>query len=162
MGEEVCPSPLPSPGGGGGGDGSRGGFLGGEGAAGVEEDDVFGVDEVELFSGGFFGGELAAAGGGDGGAEVAVLAAAVRDLLVELADLGVRLLQLQGAAVVEKDETEDEGRAGERKKKRGDGPRVTGRRRGLSHGARKAERPAKVPAESTSWSRSARSKTPPA
>src|SRR5437667_18829 len=86
------PSPLPSPGGRGGRAGSWDGcgFLWGEGAAGIEEDNVFGVDEVELFAGGFFGGELAAAGGGDGGAEVGVLAPAVGDLLVELADLGVR------------------------------------------------------------------------
>src|SRR6476660_3012228 len=66
----VMPSPLPSPGGRGGGrgrDGRR--LLGGKGTLGVEEDDVFGVDEVELLSGGFFGGELAAVGGGNGGTE---------------------------------------------------------------------------------------------
>src|SRR5687767_6095045 len=77
------------------GRGRRCGRGPGEASRGIQEDEVFGVHQVELLAGDLLRGELLAVRGVDRGRQALLLPALLRDLPVELLHVGLRLPKLE-------------------------------------------------------------------
>src|SRR6266545_876547 len=129
--------------------------LRGQAAGRVQNDDIARRDEIQLLAGSLLGGKLVAIRSFDRGFDLVVLSAQIPNLLVELLDLGARLLQLEDPAIRDEQETEQHRRSRERDEERHDGARAPrGRRHGAHAGntSRPANRP--TPARSSSISSS--------
>src|SRR5687767_9837018 len=135
------------------GRGRRCGRGPGEASRGIQEDEVFGVHQVELLAGDLLRGELLAVRGVDRGRQALLLPALLCDLPVELLHVGLRLPKLEDSAVRRQERAEEDRRHGEGDEKGLERLRLAG---GLGAGTRghegTAPRPAKTPVSARSSS----------
>src|SRR5262249_18602631 len=102
-------------------------LLGRKTAFRIQQDDVVGVHEVQLFPSDLLDGKTAPVGRLDGDVQLLVLLPKGVDLQVELTHFLSNLLQLQDAAVGNQQQAQDQRRRSERHEESGERPRTGGR-----------------------------------